>query len=115
MEDIYKFAISYTMCVGIYDENGTIVWESWRFSTQKEAMLVYKLWANTPGAKARPPYLESLMLFMPTAEERKELKRKGWKICEENFLDFSDAIEGQKALYAKRDRFEKTVRKLLYK
>lgn len=115
MVDIYKLAITYMIRVGIYDENNILTWNTWNFSSQKEVILVYKLWANTPGVKVRPPYLELTTLVMPTAEEYKELKRKGWKICDENFLTFSDALEGKKALYAKRDRFENTVRKLLYK
>lgn len=116
MVDNYKFAITYTVCVGTYDENNVLTWNFWRFSSQKEAILIYKLWANTLGAKVWLPYFEFKPLLMPTAEECKEFKRNGWKICDENFLlAFSNVLEAKKALHAKRKRFDSTVRKLLYK
>lgn len=112
--DYYGFAITYTVRVDIRDEDGVNTQHHWRFKTSKEALLVYKLWANTAGVKVYLPRLEFEHISVHS-KVSKAYKRNGWKVSSENALGYKDMNHGVRVLREKQKRFYESVRKLLYK
>ena len=112
--DYYGFAITYTVRVDICDEDGVNTQHYWHFKTSKEALLVYKLWANTVGVKIYLPRLEFEYVSV-RSKVGKAYKRNGWKVSSKNALGYKDIEHGKRALHEKQKRFYKSVRKLLYK
>lgn len=112
--DYYGFAITYTVRVDIRDEDGTVTQHHWHFKTSKEALLIYKLWANTVGVKVYLPKLEFEYISVHS-KVSKAYKRNGWKVSSENALGYQDMEHGKRVLREKQKRFYESVRKLLYK
>lgn len=112
--DYYGFAITYTVRVDMRDEDGINTQNYWHFKTSKEALLVYKLWANTIGVKVYLPQLEFEHISVHS-KVGKAYKRNGWKVFSENALGYKDMNHGERALREKQKRFHQAVKKLLYK
>lgn len=112
--DYYGFAISYTVRVDIRDEDGVNTQHHWHFKTSKEALLVYKLWANTVGVKVYLPQLEFKCISVHS-KVGKAYKRNGWKVSSRNTLGYKDISHGERVLHEKQKRFYESIRKLLLK